>query len=131
MADDTTWVVDASCLVDLVIGAQGAAAVARHLAGHRLHAPAHVDVEVMSALARLVRGEVVSRAEARLALTRYAATPLTRHPLLELLPRAWERSQQLRVTDALYVQLAEHLDTRVLTSDARLARVSDRAVVVE
>lgn len=96
-----------------------------------MHAPAHVDVEVLSAIARLHRAQVLSRAEASTALDRFAVAPVLRHDLPQLLAGAWARRAQLRVTDALYVELASQLGLRVLTSDARLARASDLVTLVE
>jgi predicted nucleic acid-binding protein len=126
-ADD--WVVDASVLVDLVIGGTTAAASAEALAGRRMYAPAHVDVEVTSALARLQRSGVLSRSRASRGLAAFTRAPLERHDLVPLTPGAWKRSSGLRVADAFYVELAHQLGTRVLTVDARLARASSLAVL--
>ena len=126
-ADD--WVVDASVLVDLVIGGTTAAACTGALAGRRLHAPAHVDVEVTSALARLHRAGALDESTAGEALSAFMRAPLERHGLSPLTPGAWKRSSALRVADAFYVELAHQLGTRVLTVDARLARASSLAVL--
>ena len=123
------WVVDASVLVDLVIAGASASASAAALAGGRLHAPAHVDLEVTSALARLHRAGVLSRAAAGRALATFARTPLERHDLPPLVAGAWRRTASLRVADAFYVELAHQLGARVLTVDARLTRVSNLAVL--
>lgn len=126
-ADD--WVVDASVLVDLVIGGSTAAASAAALAGRRMHVPAHVDVEVTSALGRLLRAGVIDEPRADEALAAFTRAPLERHDLQSLVPGAWKRSSALRVADAFYVELAHRLGTRVLTVDARLARASSLAVL--
>jgi predicted nucleic acid-binding protein len=105
--------------------------VASALAGRPLHAPAHVDVEVMSALARLQRAGLLSPDEAGAALDRFTAAPLQRHDLAPLAAGAWRRTDQLRVADAVYVELAGELGVPVLTTDARLSRVSDLAAYVE
>jgi predicted nucleic acid-binding protein len=123
------WVVDASVLVDLTIGGASAAASAEALAGRRLHAPAHVDLEVASALARLQRSGLLTKASTTRALNAFARAPLERHDLPPLVPGAWKRSASLRVADALYVELAHQLGARVLTIDARLARASTYAVL--
>lgn len=123
------WVVDASVLVDLVIGGTTAAASAEALAGRRLHVPAHVDVEVTSALARLLRAGALGRSRARAALAAFTRAPLERHELPPLTAGAWKRSSAMRVADAFYVELAHQLGTRVLTVDARLARASSLAVL--
>lgn len=129
MPEAESWVVDASVLVDLVIAGASASSSAAALAGGRLHAPAHVDVEVTSALARLHRTGVLSRAAAGRALATFGRTPLERHDLPPLVAGAWKRTASLRVADAFYVELARQLGTRVLTVDARLARASTYAVL--
>ncbi len=126
-----SWVVDASILVDLVIAGASASASAAALAGGRLHAPAHVDLEVTSALARLHRAGVLSRAAAGRAVATFGRTPLERHDLPPLVPGAWRRTASLRAADAFYVELAHQLGCRVLTIDARLARASTYAVLPE
>lgn len=126
-----SWVVDASVLVDLVIGGRSSEACRVAMAGRRLYAPAHVDVEVTSALARLHRGDFVSRAAAGRALKRFAQAPLTRCELPPLVSGAWRRSGDLRIADAFYVELAHQLASRVLTIDVRLARASTYAELPE
>jgi predicted nucleic acid-binding protein len=130
VADGDPCVLDASVLVDLATRRRGWRAVAAGVAGRPLHAPAHVDVEVMSAIARLQRAGVLTVEEAAAALDRFAAAPLHRHELPPLVSGAWGRLGQLRVADALYVELASQLGMRVLTSDVRLARASDLASLV-
>jgi predicted nucleic acid-binding protein len=44
--------------------------------------------------------------------------------LPDLLAGAWARRSRVVLADALYVELAEHLDVVVLTTDARLARAA-------
>ena len=129
MPPHDSWVVDASVFVDLVIGGEARQASREALLGHQLHAPAHIDVEVMSALARLHRAGHLAKGSARRAFTAFARAPLTRHELPALCAGAWQRSAGLRVADAFYVELAGHLGTRVLTLDARLARATSIAVL--
>ena len=129
--DRTPVVVDASLLVDIAVRGERWTSAAEALRGRPLHAPAHVDVEVMSALARLVRAGRVAADEGRAALDRFRSAPITRHPIPDLLPGAWSRTGSLRVSDALYVELATSLELRVLSVDARLARDSDVVSVVE
>lgn len=120
-------VVDASAFVDLLIGSTRADAVAQRLEGCQLHAPAHLDTEVLSALARLHRaGAVTDEVVGRLLATVREA-PVDRHPLPALLAGAWRRRSRLRLADALYVELATMLDVRLITTDERLARAVRRA----
>lgn len=124
-------VVDASVFVDLATLRRGWQAVAERLVGVAMHAPAHVDVEVMSALARLSRAGTLTDDQAKAALGRFREAPITRHELPGLVLGAWARIDRLRVTDALYVELAASLGTRMLTTDGRLARVSELAELID
>ena len=127
---DRMVVVDASVVVDLLAGTELAAAVARRLSGTVLHAPAHCEAEVLSALGRLQRAGELTVEEVDAAVAAVAAMPLTRHPLTALLPGAWARRGRLRLLDALYVELASQLDIVVVTTDHRLARATDRAEAI-
>lgn len=123
--------VDASVFVDLAVRSSGWQHIARSLLGRPLHAPAHVDVEVLSAVARLQRAGSLTADQARDAVDRFRAAPMTRHGLPGLVSGAWSRIDQLRVTDALYVELAAGLGLRLVTSDARLARATALADLLD
>ncbi len=120
-------VLDASVLVDLLAGTDYAAAAKKRLAGTVVHAPAHLDAEVLSALGRLERAGELPASEVDVALNALATIPLTRHPVVELAAGAWARRADLRLADALYVELAARLHARVLTTDHRLARATSLA----
>jgi predicted nucleic acid-binding protein len=124
-------VVDASALVEALLGTDLGARVRARMRGHILHAPAHLDAEVLSVLGRLRRAEDIQESIATAALDELAAAPIRRHPLAGLLTSAWERRANQRLADALYVELAVSLDaTPLLTTDARLARSDDRAELI-
>lgn len=123
-------VVDASAIVDILAGTAHATAVSRRLDDTAWHAPAHLDAEILSALGRLTRARQLAEAdiEARLALL--ASMPVQRELLPALLPGAWARRADIRPVDALYVELADRLDAPLITTDARLARVTPLAELV-
>ena len=124
-------VVDASAFVDVLISAPAARPVTERLRGHRLHAPAHFDAEVLSALGRLARAGALSDDQVDVRLARLSTAPLHRHALPELLDGAWRRRHDTRLVDALYVELAAQLDDALLiTTDARLAAVTPTAELV-
>ena len=115
-------VIDASAVVDLLAGTDLADSVRDRLQSTVLHAPAHIDAEVFSALGRLHRAGQVSTSTVDAGLSLLTAMPVTRHPVTALLSGAWSRRADLRLVDALYVELAASLDIRVLTTDLRLSR---------
>lgn len=113
-------VADASALVDLLLGNDLGQAVGRRLAGTRLHAPAHVDAEVLSALGRLHRAGDLPASAVERQLTALSTAPITRHGVDELIVGAWGRRHRLCLADALYVELAVRLDCPLVTTDRRL-----------
>jgi predicted nucleic acid-binding protein len=122
-------VIDASALVDLLLGGQIGDAVAIRLSSHGLHTPAHADAESLSALGRLHRaGELDARAVDTM-IDRLTTAPIIRHPLDALLAGAWRRRDDLRLADALYVELASSLGLRLVTTDTRLMPVQCADVV--
>ncbi|MXZ95562.1 MAG: type II toxin-antitoxin system VapC family toxin [Acidimicrobiaceae bacterium] len=113
-------VLDASAMVDLLLGAESAVAKRVRLLSGQLHAPAHFDAEVLSALGRLNRGGHLSAAAVSSLLPRVANARIQRHPVGQLLGGAWDRRNELSLADALYVELAERLGASVISTDDRL-----------
>jgi len=122
-------VVDASALVDLLLGNELGTAVQRRIAGHALHAPAHADAEILSALGRLQRAGTIEADDVEIMLIRLVAAPIQRHPVMDLLLGAWGRRDRLRLADALYVELAASRDVPLFTTDRRLHPVPGAEVV--
>jgi predicted nucleic acid-binding protein len=119
-------VVDASAIVEALIGTDLGGEVRARMRGCQLHAPAHLDTEVLSALGRLHRAGELELAAVLGALTELAGAPIRRHPLASLLLGAWGRRENQRLVDALYAELAASLGSiPLLTTDARLARSDD------
>ncbi len=115
-------VLDASALVEALIGTQLGIQVRRRLRGCELNAPAHIDAEALSALGRLHRAGELDAATVSAGLSELSLAPIIRHPLAGLLAGAWAARDQLRLVDALYVELSTTLQRTLLTTDARLAR---------
>lgn len=110
-------------MVDLVARASDRfSAVRARLAGTVMHAPAHFDAEVLSALGRMQRAGILTVAQVDAALDELRTAPVTRHSLPPLLAGAWARRDTLRITDALYAELADTAGLVLLTTDRRLAR---------
>lgn len=123
-------IVDASAMVDLLIGSEVASSVERRLRGHELHVPAHFDAEVLSALGRLHRAGELSGRQVNARVRRVEAAPFQRHLLASLLTGAWRLRHNMRLVDALYVELATRLDASIVTTDAGLAAASPTADLV-
>jgi predicted nucleic acid-binding protein len=96
--------------------------VRARISGCELHAPAHVDAEVLSALGRLHRAGDLDAGLVAAALSQLATAPIARHHLAGLLAGAWAARARLRLVDALYVELSTALAATLLTTDARLSR---------
>ena len=126
-------VLDASALVELVLNTPTGRAIALRIADPAggLHIPHLADVEVTQALRRYAKEGEIDAATAALALDDLRALDLQRHAHDPLLDRVWELRGNLTAYDAVYVALAEVLDTVVLTCDHRLARAPGLARRVE
>ncbi len=117
-------VLDASALVELVLNTGLGQAVAAEIADPALglHVPHLADVEVAQALRRLAADGDIDEAAARDGLDHLRALDLQRHGHEPLLDRIWALRRNVSAYDAVYVALAEALDTVVVTCDGRLAR---------
>lgn len=124
-------VVDASAYVDALTTSSPGGLVVERLRGHHLHAPAHLDAEVLSALARLHRADMLTERQVAARLRHIVAAPITRHPVATLLAGAWKRRHTIRMVDALYVELSDRLGgVPLVTTDARLAKAVPNADVI-
>lgn len=125
-------VVDASALTTALAddGADGELVRAR-LRTQSLAAPELIDLEVTSVLRRLVGSGRLRLSRADQALSDLTALPLRRAPHLPLLARCWSLRENVSVYDASYVALAEALGARLLTADAKLAKLPGLRCVVE
>jgi predicted nucleic acid-binding protein len=126
----TTFVVDASALVELVLGSTPDPGLVRRIRTGSVAAPELVDIEALHALrraARTVAEQLLSRAAAFLM-----EAPIVRVPHRPLLTRVWQLRDSITAYDATYIALAEQLDVPLLTCDARLGRTHghDAEVVV-
>jgi predicted nucleic acid-binding protein len=126
-------VVDASAMVDALLGVAGAEALGRRLFDPQetLHAPHLLDLEVAQVLRRYsARGQLAAQ-RARDALSDLMDFRLSRYPHTALLPRMWELRANLTTYDAAYVALAEALDAPLLTRDGRLAAAPGHTARIE
>jgi predicted nucleic acid-binding protein len=117
-------VLDASAVVELLLNTPLGRTIATRIEDPALglHVPHLVDIEVAQALRRYAKEGALDAAEAALALEDLRSLDLQRHAHEPLLERVWELRQNLSAYDAVYIALAEVLDTVLLTCDGRLAR---------
>ena len=120
-------VIDASAVTELVLGRRSGAFVADRILERvgDLHAPHLLDVEVLSALRRLVASRAATESRANDALTDFQDLTIERYPHDVLAPRVWELRKNFSAYDAVYVALAEALTesgASLLTADRRLGR---------
>jgi predicted nucleic acid-binding protein len=128
-------VVDASAVTELVLGRPAGARVGALFAEHEfaLHAPHLIDVEVVSALRRLVASGEATASRGEEAIADLLDLPIERYPHDILVPRVWQLRDNFSAYDATYVALAEAVADEpvpLLTADARVARaIEDHADV--
>ena len=118
----TALIVDASAVTEALAG-NVLFRIRMQEAGSDLHAPALCDIEVVSALVRMLRRGNMSAERAGQLLRDFVGLPLQRHahgPLL--LERVLQLHNNFSPYDATYVALSEELNAPLLTADARLAR---------
>jgi predicted nucleic acid-binding protein len=122
-------VVDASAVTELLLGRSAGESVAQQVQEHGfdLHAPHLLDVEILSALRRVVASGDASPVRAGEAVADFLDLPIERYAHAGLVPRMWELRENLSAYDAAYVALAEAIaddGAPLLTADARLARAA-------
>src|SRR5271166_2448714 len=114
-------VLDASAAVELVLATPSGAAVARRSRGETVHAPAHLDVEVIGAIRRAVMRQLISDHEGLVAVADFLSLPVRRWPTKPFVQRAYQLRTTHTVADGVYVALAEGFDAPLITCDGRLA----------
>jgi predicted nucleic acid-binding protein len=126
-------VLDASALVELLLGTESGRSIASRIADPEvaLHVPHVADLEVAQTLRRFVRDGDLDAEASSSALENLQALDVQRHAHEPLLGRIWALRENLTAYDAAYVALAEVLDATLLTCDARLSRAPGIVVRAE
>lgn len=126
-------VVDASALIEALLGTPAAGPVVRRLfqSQQTLHAPHLIDLEVAQVLRRYAAAGDLDHERGRDALADLADLPLRRYPHAFLLSRIWNLRHNFTIYDGAYVALAVVLGAPLLTRDRRLAAAAGDLVRVE
>lgn len=126
-------VLDASAVVELVLGTRTGAEIRRRLANPAIswHSPELVDLEVLNVIRRCVLADRLGPERAMAAVRNLSELDLQRHRHGPMLRRIWARRWNLTPYDAAYVTLAEVLGCPLLTTDVRLAKAPDLPIPVE
>jgi predicted nucleic acid-binding protein len=125
-------VLDASVVVELLINGTLADSIRNELTGREesFLVPHLIDVEVMSAIRRLVVGQRIDRHRSRQFLAELAALPAERYSHTPLIGRIWELRHNFTAYDATYIALAEATDSVLYTCDEKLRRGHRAGVVL-
>ena len=126
-------VLDASAVIELLLGTEAGIAVRRRVSRRTesLHAPHLMDVEVAQVLRRYHARGAIGEDRGREALEDLGDLDVARYPHDPLLPRVWQLRANLSAYDAVYVALAEALAAPLLTLDRRIASAPGHRARVE
>ena len=124
-------VLDASVVVELLTNGSLADSIRNKLAGRdeSFLVPHLIDIEVMSALRKLVAGRRIDAHRSGQFLAELAALPADRYSHTPLIGRIWELRHNFTAHDAAYIALAEATDSVLYTCDEKLSK-GHRARVV-
>lgn len=124
-------VVDASAVIDALVGEPNERLAARLGAEAVWHAPHLLDTEVHHVFRRLeARGDLTPE-QVETARQNFGDLAIDRYPHHPLSERVWALRSVVTAYDATYVALAEALDATLITTDARLSRASGLEASVE
>jgi len=124
-------VVDASAVLEVLVGEPNPSLASRLAAEEVLHAPHLLDTELLHVLRRLERRRDLTRTQVATAREQFDALAIDRYPHHPLSARVWELRTSLSAYDATYVSLAEALGATLVTTDRRIARAGGVGAVVE
>ena len=94
-------------------------------------APDLLNAEVLHVVRRKEREREIDAARSHEAIDDLKVLPIARYPTIALLDRAWRLRQNFTGYDAMYVALAEALETPLVTMDERLAAAARIHATIE
>jgi predicted nucleic acid-binding protein len=126
-------VADASAVAELLLGLPGGASAEPLVFDEPggAHAPSLIDAEVLHTIRRYERGAAMTAARALGAVEDLRDLPIVRYPLGSLIEAAWSLRHNLSAYDAFYVALAIALESRLVTTDRRMAEAVSTQVGIE
>lgn len=122
-------VVDASAVIDFLMGAPNARALAA-LLDDDLYAPDLLVPEVVHHVRYEERGGRLDAADATRAIEVFEHAAIDYMSVVPFTAEIWALRHNVSAYDACYVALASHLDCPLLTSDRRLANAPGLPVAV-
>lgn len=122
-------VLETSAFLDLLLGTGEGRSVRDALVGRQVHISDHQAVAVAAALRALVSGKLISVATSQEKIRLLLVAPFQAHPARELLAGAAARTE-LRLGDALCVELSHQLGAPLVTTDSGLAAAWPRSWLV-
>jgi predicted nucleic acid-binding protein len=125
-------VLDASVVVELLTSGDLADSIREELvrSNQPFIVPHLIDLEVVSAIRRLSRGQRLDPYRCEQYLTDLAALPVERYSHLPLLGRIWELRHNFTAYDATYIALAEMTNSTLYTGDENLRKGHRARVMV-
>lgn len=123
-------VIDASVIIEALIGATPAPELLTLVTTRTLMAPHLLDAEVLSALRGLERRRTLDPGEAKDTQETYFALTIQRYDIAPLAERIWSLRHNVSAYDASNIALAEAIGAPLLTCDARLSSVDTPAQLI-
>jgi predicted nucleic acid-binding protein len=126
-------VADASAIIEFLLQTELGLRIEERLYrnGDEIHLPHLLDVEVVSALRRIVRSGGLGANRAEEALEDLSLLRVIRHGHVDLVRRVWELRGSLTAYDATYIALAESLGATFLTCDRPLGAARGHSAKIE
>ena len=124
-------VIEASAMVDALVGEPANPTLLALLADEELHAPALLDFEVASALRGHVLGGKLTANRMSEAVEDFRGLEIVRYHGGALLGEVLELRDNFTVYDAAYIVLARALDATLVTADAKLADAKRHGVILK
>ena len=122
-------VIDASVIVDAMLDAKIAESFTELLKSNEFAAPDHIYLEVLNALRRLEREDVIAPIALENCISLLADWPIEKFSVQNLIRDIWTVRHNITPYDAAYVTLAGLLEAPLLTHDEKLVRAIDGEIV--